>query len=179
MGTGQRPLGMPDYYAILGIEPGASKTCAARAYYALRHEFLDMGYKKDGATMRALYEAKDALTDDEERGYYEEEYFITVSGRTDDGQTGQDGIDATADDESSDRSEVETEDGDLSYEAESSVAPRLETELYYEDDCQESGSDASGTDEDSVAVDVDAQTEADSIDYVRYRYPGSMSRMFS
>jgi len=48
----ERSLGMVDYYAMLEIEPGASKTAALHAYYSMRHALLTLGYDHDCPELR-------------------------------------------------------------------------------------------------------------------------------
>lgn len=47
MASVERSLGMVDYYAMLEIEPGASKTAALQAYYSMRHALLALGYDQN------------------------------------------------------------------------------------------------------------------------------------
>jgi len=52
MADHERSLGMVDYYAMLEIEPGASKTAALHAYHSMRHALLSLGYDKDCQELR-------------------------------------------------------------------------------------------------------------------------------
>ena len=92
-------LGMKDYYGVLGVEPYASKTRCNKAYYGIRHKLFELGHDEDSKEMLdvwhllpfssifmkltpyQIYEARDALTDDEERYWYNQEYEIMVDTR--------------------------------------------------------------------------------------------------
>ncbi len=100
MASVERSLGMVDYYAMLEIEPGASKTAALHAYYSMRHALLTLGYDQDCQELRDVWKLttpyhlttltsgsslrpRTLLTDEEERMYYEEEYYIALCAQED------------------------------------------------------------------------------------------------
>ncbi|KAK1087715.1 hypothetical protein LTR33_000913 [Friedmanniomyces endolithicus] len=177
----ERSLGMVDYYAMLEIEPGASKTAALHAYYSMRHALLTLGYDHDCPELRDLAEAKDTLTDEEERTYYEEEYYIALCAQEDCDGVLEDG------ETFSSSSDLEVLEANLHWRAagrfvsddESEIDGDLEYAVSESDEGTESdsGTDACDVDDsnvdekietDDLVDEVDAEPEEGSVDYVRY-----------
>ncbi|KAK1056751.1 hypothetical protein LTR12_016228 [Friedmanniomyces endolithicus] len=181
MASVERSLGMVDYYAMLEIEPGASKTAALQAYYSMRHTLLALGYDQDCQELLDLAEARDTLTDEEERVYYEEEYHIALCAQEDSDNALEDGETSTL------GLSLEVLEADLHWRAAAGFVSDDECENdgdleYASSECDkatdsDSGTDAcdvdhldeeAETDTEGLVDDVDAETEEGSIDYVRY-----------
>ncbi|KAK0783544.1 hypothetical protein LTR91_016513 [Friedmanniomyces endolithicus] len=184
MASVERSLGMVDYYAMLEIEPGASKTAALHAYYSMRHALLTLGYDQDCQELRDVWKLttpyhlttltsgsslrpRTLLTDEEERMYYEEEYYIALCAQEDCDGVLEDG------DIFSFSSALEVLEANLHWRA----AERFVSDNESEIDGDLDGSDACDADDidmdeeietDDLVDEVDAEPEEGSVDYVRY-----------
>ncbi|KAK0336286.1 hypothetical protein LTR94_009454 [Friedmanniomyces endolithicus] len=178
MASVERSLGMVDYYAMLEIEPGASKTAALHAYYSMRHALLTLGYDQDCQELRDVWKLttpyhlttltsgsslrpRTLLTDEEERMYYEEEYYIALCAQEDCDGVLEDG------DIFSFSSALEVLEANLHWRAAERFVSDNESEI--DGDLEYAArSLMKEIETDDLVDEVDAEPEEGSVDYVRY-----------